>query len=163
MITAEVTISGEIFDLAAVEKAIIAGVDEVIDLALLDFNATIGTWSSRSRFQFDVKRATRKGDVIEGSVGTDNANYVRINNGTGARPRTAKTAKGMSFRYSYRAKTAKGFITSSGSSRSGRWVSGIRHVKSGAIKAREFDKTIAKSRTPDFIKRTNAAVAQAVK
>jgi len=160
MITAEVTISGELFNLPAMEKRIIAAVDEVIDEALKDFNATKATFKSpNTTFDFEVQRAKRQGDTISGFIRTDNYIYYILNNGTGARPRTAKTAKGMSFRSKYRAKTRPGHISSGSSSRSGRWVSGIRQVTSGPIQAREWDKTIAKSRQPDLVKKVNAAIS----
>jgi hypothetical protein len=163
MITAEVSIQGELLDIPALEKAIISSMDAVLAETFKDFKATAATWSSRSRVDFKVEKATRKGNTIEGSVWTDNPNYCRVNFGTGPRPRTAKTARGMSFRYSYRAKTRPGHVGSGSSSRSGRWVAGIRHVISGPITPRKFDETIMRSRRPDFIKGVNSAIAQATK
>jgi len=153
MLTAEVTIEGDPFDLAAYIKSVEGIVNKYVSLSLKDFNATKDTFRSPNTvFDFEVQKAHREGDSITGSVSTDNLNYTRLNNGTGARPRTAKTARGMSFRHNYKAKTSPRRLTSTSSARSGRWVSGIKHVRSGPIQAREFDITVKDKYEPGFNK-----------
>lgn len=163
MITAKVTIEGGDLISPDLEKLIMDAMNTTIAETLKDFNATKATFSGRSQFDFDVQKATKKGNTIEGSVGTDNPNYCRINFGTGQRPRTARSAKGMSFRTGYRAKTRRGHVGSGSSARTGKWVSGAQHVVSGAIRARNFDETILKSREPDFVKNIDKALELATK
>jgi len=161
MITAEVTISGEVFS-ADIEKAIIQAVDETIALAHKDFKDTIKTFSARSQFDFEVKRAVRRGDTIEGGVGTDNLNYTRLNNGVPAH-QVGKGGKYMSFRPVYTPKTSRGVISSRSGGTSGRRQRAKGPWTHPGFPARQFDMAIRNKRIKDLGDKVNKAIALSTK
>lgn len=162
MITAELTIEGNAINFAQLESAIIQAVDETVALAHKDFKDTIKTFSSRSQFDFEVQRAVKRGDAIEGSVGTDNENYVRLNEGVPAH-QVGVGGKWMSFRPVYTPKTSRGVISSQ---RGGK--SGVRQRARGpwvnpGFPGRQFDMAIRNKRIKNFYQKVNAAIAKSTK
>jgi hypothetical protein len=133
----------DFFDIRKLEAAAVKAVNDTLDEVEKDYLSSVKDFSPRSVPIFTKKKATVRGNVISGSVGTDNENYARLNFGTTGHfvPRSGK--RRMTFYEGYKKKTRRGRIPSVDGggrgnliSRRGRWwVSGID--------PRRFDETIA--------------------
>ena len=159
MISVKFTAPEQLFDDKAFIATVIDEMNKVLDATKSDFDSTQATWSGKVAFR--VERAHRVGDVIRGSVSTDDPKYVRINDGTPPRA-IVSSGKIMKFRPGYGAKTTPGRIGSGGATRSGP-VLHRRAVKLHSIKAREFDVAIAKKRENDLLSVVDAGVDAATK
>ena len=162
MISVKFTAPEQLFDVKEFIDTNIDGMNKVLDATKSDFELTQATWSGKVAFK--VERAHRVGDVIRGSVSTDDPKYVRINDGTPPRV-IVSSGKIMKFRPGYRAKTTPGMIGSSGSVRSGPvlYRRAVGTKKPHSIRAGKFDIAIAEKHENDLLPVVSAAVDAATK
>ena len=114
------------------------------------------------KFNFVVQKAKKRDGVMDGSVSTDNENFVRLNNGTEDHI-VGAGGKLMSFQPKYVRKTVPGVI---GSRRGG--GSGDRQIARGpwvvsGIKAGKWDETIRDRVAPKFYENVDKAMDTALK
>lgn len=144
MATLSVTmILPDFFNIQKLTAATVKAVNDTLDEVEKDYKDSIKDFSPRSRFDFVKTKATVQGNVISGSVGTDNENYSRLNFGTTGHFVPTSGIRTMAFREGYKRKTRRGHIPSvSGGGqggtiiRRGRWF--IRGIEPNA-----YDVTIA--------------------
>jgi len=151
MIKITVTAPDDLFSLDEFVQTSIQAVNDTVDATLVDFNKSKATFSGKSQFQFEVVKATGVRDKrISGSVGTDNENYVRLNEGFTIPPVKNKL---MAFRSGYNAKTAPGVIDSKGGGPHGPRIVRMSRRGPTRVPARQFDIAISDKNTPRFYKR----------
>jgi hypothetical protein len=137
---------GKLFDAQAIERAIEQELDHQADLVRQEFEKTTATWSHKPAFM--VQRSPWQRDI-----GTDDQQYFWINAGTSVR--YAHMTRNFS------PKTAPGIIGSMGGSGGLAFIS-KKHPRPG-IKAREFDKAIAKTWEPILARALQDAINRTVK
>lgn len=149
MITVTESIPDKLFDFAALEKGLLAAINTAVEESHVQFKVIISGFSSENKFDFVVQKAKKQDNVIEGSVFTNNENFVRLNNGTEDHV-VGTGGKLMSFQPKYVRKTVPGVV---GSRRGG--GSGNRVVARGpwivsGIKAGNWDEVIRNRVAPKF-------------
>jgi len=154
MIKVTLEVPDDILSLDQFIQTSIQAVNATVDDTLVDFNKSKATFSSENQFQFEVVKADGvTGGKIAGWVGTDNENYVRLNNGFDIPPVMNKL---MAFRTGYDAKTAPGVIDAKGGGPSGRMIVRMsRGISRGPthVPARQFDLAIRNKNITEFHKR----------
>lgn len=120
----------------ALVRAIDNGLDNLAELARVDFETTVETWENPPEFTIEEKPGER-------IVGTDNEVYGFVNNGTPPHIIVGKPGKGLAFSPGGRPKTTPGVIGSTSGSR-GSGVIVRPRVNHPGTEARNFDQAIAK-------------------
>jgi len=125
-------------------RGLVRAVDDTVAIVESNFKATTRTWKHQVRFK--RRRATRRGDTIEGDVTTNDEIYGYVSGGTRrhfVRPRRAKALRFRGGKYG--AKTRPRVLGSRKGGGRGAFVFSKGHWVKG-IKAREFPQEIAKRR-----------------
>lgn len=135
-------------NIQAMMDRVISGVEDTIKDAEQDFQKAIRTWRDKPKFAKTFKRSAQ---FIEGEISSDNAVLRFVSGGT--RVRYATMTPG------FVAKTVPGWIGSR-PGQGGMLFINKRRPRPG-IKARGFDKTIAKKLAPYFFRRMMIAMQQA--
>ena len=112
-------------------------------LILSDFNKTTRTWSNKPSFQ--KKGPSRGKGELAVEVFTENLIYFFLTRGTRSHPVAPVRAKALRFQSGYKAKTRVRTIGSRSGGSFGPIAFSKGHMVKG-IKARDFDKEIAKRR-----------------
>jgi hypothetical protein len=149
MIKITVDAPEDILDTKSFIESSIKAVNDTVDDTLRDFNLTKAPFDHQ--FEFVVKKASKPvGGIISGSVGTDDENYVRLNNGF-----TIKGVSGklMSFQPTYVPKTFPNTIRSRSGGSVGPRIVRMSRKGPTEVQARNFDLVIAAKQRPVFFKR----------
>ena len=129
----------------------IQAVNATVDDTLIDFNKSKATFSDKSQFQFEVVKADGVvNGKISGWVGTDDENYVRLNDGFDIPPVSNRR---MAFRPGYNAKTAPGVIDAKSGGSFGPRIVRMSRRGPTRVPARQFDLAIRNKNIPEFHKR----------
>lgn len=149
----------DFFNLKKLQAAMVKAVNNTLDEVERDYKSSIKDFSPRSQFDFVKTKATVQGNVVKGSVGTDNENYARLNFGTTGHFVPRAGVRTMAFREGYKRKTRRGRIPSvSGGGRGNTIIRRGRWFVSG-IDPRRFDETIAVKNEPVLTSNVEKAIA----
>jgi hypothetical protein len=124
-----------------------------------DFQVTTKTWKHKPKFEVITSLSKPGPSVL---VGTNDAIYRYVDEGTRPHIIRPKKAKRLRFQGGYQAKTQIGVIGSSAGGASGSIIYS-RGVKHPGTKARKFSQAIEKKWTKPFKSRMNDAMARAAK
>lgn len=150
-LTIEITpIKGKMIDESVLGKYLFEAVQKELTEIDREFEQTVNTWNGKPGFK---KEVVPHPDRIQGTVSTDNKIYGYINNGTSVR--RALMSK------NWKSKTKPGFIGSGQGA--GHVVFISRRISRPGIKARNFDKVIARRVQKRFLDRVNEAYAKGIK
>jgi hypothetical protein len=127
----------------------VRAINDTVDDTLTDFNLTKKDFSAENQFEFEVKKAKIGQNPLFGSVGTNNANYVQLNNGFTIAPVVGKR---MKYQPIYYPKTTPGVIPSKSGGPRGNFIVRTSR-KPTVVEARNFDLTIANKHRQRFIQR----------
>lgn len=131
----------QVFDSRKLNTELRGALSKTGNLARTDFKKTTRTWKDKPTFRKVGPRT--KGDGLEVEVFTENLIYFFLTRGTRSHPVAPKRAKALRFKSGYKAKTRVKVIGSRGGGGFGATVFSKGHRVKG-IKARDFDKVIAK-------------------
>lgn len=160
MATLSVTMTlPDFFDIRKLTAAGVKAVNDTLDEIEKDYKSSIKDFSPRSQFDFVKTKATVQGNIISGSVGTDNENYSRLNFGTTGHFVPKSGVRTMAFREGYKRKTRRGRIPSvSGGGRGGIIIRRGRWWIKG-IEPNAYDVTIAVANEQVLISNVEKAIA----
>jgi hypothetical protein len=153
----------EPFDIQAIVKAAIQVVDSTVDEVHRDFVSSARTLTHQPRFH--KEKARLQGNVVRGSVWTDDENYGRLNEGTKDHLASGGRRVLMSFYPKYTPKTTPGRLMARSGGGFGKKVfayGGPKRWLVRGIEPRKFDETIAAKNQPIFIRNAQAALNAAL-
>ena len=146
---------------AAMNRALVVGMQSVADNMLAYFKLTVTTWKHKVKFVRSVKTSTGR---IVSEVMTEDEIYNYVSMGTRPHKIRAKNAPRLVFRGGgFVSKTiVGGLVPSKGQLASGDWVS-KQEVDHPGTEARDFPGTISKRVAPFFRRRMELAMKEAGK
>ena len=146
---------------AAFERNFRWVVESTLKVAETQFAKTYATWTHKPKWNKTVKVLSGS---IEGGYYTEDQIYVWVSGGTKGPYKIPKGRSGkLAFPSGYKAKTVPGPVYSRGGGSFGPMVFIHGQVTHPGIKAREFDKGVAKFTEPWFRQYGNVAMKRAAK
>lgn len=122
---------------AKMAQAITNALNGVALDAKVDFEVTVQTWQHKASFSITSPSTYQR------QVGTDDANYARLNAGTRPHPISPRPGGTLVFQTPFRSKTVPHSISSGPGGTGGATVFTRKTVRHPGTQAREFDKVIA--------------------
>lgn len=152
----------EIFNRQRFESETRAALNELKDGMLDDFESTVSTWDEKPSFSGRVILGSNTFSVNVRATGNASDIWNMLNVGTSPHLIRPRTARSLSFRSGYRAKTRPGRIRAGGGGASGPRVFAQAVQHPGTV-AREWTKTIADKWKPEFKPLMDNAVRRATR
>lgn len=155
--------TAKLLDVDALDKALRETINKTVKPDVLEmFAVTVDSWSIRPRFRA-VTKINKTGISLEVyPSGTRADIWSMLNQGTRGHRVEPKNKKALRFRSRYKAKTAPGLVGSGPGGGSGKFVFSKGHWVKG-IKARRWDKAIAKEAKKGMKSKFDAAIKAATK
>ena len=150
----------KLIDQAKLKRELNRALDVTGDIIRNDFRSTTRTWSQRNKPSFGKIGPKNFKDARGIEVNTKSRIYFFLTRGTRDHFVGPKRASALRFQSGYKAKTARRVIGSGSGGAFGPVRFSKGHIVSG-IRARDFDKAIAKKNQKKFQRRIQAAVFRA--
>lgn len=145
------------FKVAEFMKTVTAEAQDIGEGMKRHYEATVETWTRKPKFTLTVKVTREKITIL---VTTKDKIYEYVSLGTKRHWVGPKNKRALKFQAGYSPKTRRGLVGSVPGGASGDFVFSSGHYV-GGIKAREFDKSIAKVWRRAFAKRMQGALRRA--
>lgn len=122
-----IVLAGPLLDVKQIEREAKALIDAQTGYGKDQYEKTTEEWDTKPDFQ--VKRASRTGQTIMGSVTTDNEVFIYVDQGTRPHIITARRAPMLAFQTGYKAKTVPKQFRSRAGGKFGPWARkySVRH------------------------------------
>lgn len=151
-----------IIDVDKLKDEIDDALDDIKRGMVEDFESTVSTWSNKPSFK-GQKIVSAFGIAVQVQARGDGSDiWNMLNEGTRAHIIRPRTARSLSFRSQYRAKTRPGRIRAGGGGASGSYVF-AQVVHHPGTEAREWTKVIGAKWKPEFKPLMDNAVRRAVR